>query len=222
MSDSDAKPDRPPAGSRIPLGARSGRINPVYGVIVQGLKIVLPTVAVGLIALIFLWPQIAEQTADLGMQFFGIDQSTSDAMQLSNARYQGVDAENQPFTVTADGVRQAQVDAEEVLLTKPKADIMLSDQSWAALTAENGRFNRETQQLTLTGDVSFFHDLGYEFRTNSATVDMAKGEAEGPDPVDGQGPFGQVEAEGFKVFDKGARILLTGKSKLLIYPEGDN
>ena len=210
----------PDGVSRIPLGARSGRVSPIYGRFVMTMKVLLPTVAIMLVALLFLWPTLSDEVSDIGMQFFGVDRLASDTMQLSNARYQGVDAENQPYTVTADGVRQQDDQTAEVFLTRPKADIMLEDSSWAALTAQDGVFDREAQILSLSGGVNFFHDLGYEFQTNSAMVDLVAGTAEGREPIDGQGPFGFVEAEGFKVFDRGARIVLTGKSKLVIYPDG--
>ncbi|WP_425406820.1 LPS export ABC transporter periplasmic protein LptC [Hwanghaeella sp.] len=205
----------------IPLGTRSTRIDRSYGRMVQFLKVVLPTVALMLIALLIAWPRLSEQTALPGLQLFDIDGNSGDSMQLSNARYQGVDDKNQPYTVTADKVRQENLDSNFVNLEGPKADIMMTDQSWAAVTALTGVFNREAQILDLAGNVNFFHDLGYEIRTESAQLDIVEGHAVGDVHVEGQGPFGQFVAEGFEVFDRGARVLLTGKSRLLIYPDAD-
>jgi len=205
----------------IPMGTRSTRIDRSYGRMVQFLKVALPTLAVMLIALLIAWPQLSEQTGIPGMKLLDIDGNSGDSMQLSNARYQGVDDKNQPYTVTADKVRQENLDSTFVNLEGPKADIMMADQSWAAVTALTGVFNRESQKLNLAGGVNFFHDLGYEIRTESAQLDIVKGHAVGEEHVEGQGPFGQFDADGFEVFDRGARVLLTGKSRLLIYPDGD-
>lgn len=205
----------------IPLGTRSTRIDRTYGRMVQFLKVALPTLALMLIALLIAWPRLSEQTTLPGMKLLDIDGNSGDSMQLSNARYQGVDDKDQPYTVTADKVRQGDLDAEFVNLEGPKADIMMADQSWAAVTALTGVFHRNSQKLTLNGNVNFFHDLGYEIRTESAQLDINEGHAVGNEHVEGQGPFGQFDAEGFEVFDRGARVLLTGKSRLLIYPEGD-
>lgn len=202
--------------AQIPLGARSTRIDPTYGRIVQFLKVVLPTAAILLIGLLLAWPQISEHAADLIPSI--LDSQAIDSMQVANARYQGVDDQNQPYIVTADTVRQTSVDSPEFLLDGPKADIALKDESWAALTALEGIFDRERQILILEGDVSLFHDLGYEFKTDNAIVDIAAGEASGDSPVQGQGPFGEVDAEGFRIFEKGARVMLTGKTKLVINP----
>ncbi len=215
----DKSSDTAPAGYEIPLGARSTRIDRSYGRFVQLLKVVLPTLAVMLVALLVAWPYFSEEAAETGMQLLDIDETSPDSMQLSNARYQGLDDQNQPYTITADKIRQQDLDSTAVNLEGPKADIMLEDQSWAAITALTGIYNRDSQVLSLSGDVNFFHDLGYEIRTQSARLRLDQGSAAGDEPVEGQGPFGSFNAEGFEVIDRGARVLLTGKSKLIIYPD---
>ena len=37
--------------------------------------------------------------------------------------------------------------------------------------------------------------------------------------MEGQGPFGYLKAEGFRITDKGGRILFTGKARLELRPE---
>ncbi len=39
--------------------------------------------------------------------------------------------------------------------------------------------------------------------------------------MEGQGSLGSIDAEGFRVLDRGARIVFTGKSHLIIMPEAD-
>ena len=87
------------------------------------------------------------------------------------------------------------------------------------MTATNGNFNRDDQLLELTGNVNLFHDSGYEFRTESAVFDLTAGDATGTEPVEGQGPFGHLKAEGFRIYNRGERVEFTGKSKLTINPK---
>jgi lipopolysaccharide export system protein LptC len=47
---------------------------------------------------------------------------------------------------------------------------------------------------------------------------MAAGTAEGHDPVQGQGVFGDVESEGFRLLDHGQVIIFTGNAKLHMIP----
>ncbi len=215
-----AEPTSSPAKpSRIPLGARSGSFSPTYGRIVNFLKILLPTLAVVLISLVVAWPLLDEQVKLLNQALMDAVKPTPDSMQITNARYAGRDDKNQPFTVTAETIRQPNIDEPFIGLTLPKADIMMADETWAALTAVDGTYDRELQILTLQGDVSFFHDLGYEFKTQSARVDLQAGGAAGDEPIFGQGPFGLVEAQGFRIYERGARVRLLGKSKLVIYQD---
>ena len=85
------------------------------------------------------------------------------------------------------------------------------------LTAKRGIFGREAEALDLVGSVVLYHDSGYEFLTEKAKIDLSKGTAEGQVPIRGQGPFGNLQAQGFWLVDKGATIYFTGKSKLVIY-----
>ena len=43
-------------------------------------------------------------------------------------------------------------------------------------------------------------------------------QVDGDQAVHGQGPFGDLKAEGFILVEKGKTIVFKGKSKLLIYP----
>jgi lipopolysaccharide export system protein LptC len=63
-----------------------------------------------------------------------------------------------------------------------------------------------------------FHDRGYELTTDTAHVDMAAGTAEGNDAVQGQGVFGDVTSQGFRLLDHGQTIIFTGKAKLHVAP----
>ena len=41
--------------------------------------------------------------------------------------------------------------------------------------------------------------------------------ASGDDPVEGQGPLGTLQSEGFRIFDGGDRVLFTGKAQMFVY-----
>ena len=73
--------------------------------------------------------------------------------------------------------------------------------------------------LDLAGSVNLFHDKGFELRTESARVRLDAGMAEGAQPVEGQGSIGTVQAEGFRVLDRGARVFFLGRSHMVIERE---
>jgi lipopolysaccharide export system protein LptC len=137
---------------------------------------------------------------------------------MINPRYVGTDSDNQPFSITADLARNVSDQGTRVTLVMPKADITLEDGTWLVLTANDGDYSRTEKTLNLAGEVNLYHDSGYEFRTERAAIDLTAGAATSNDPVEGQGPFGRLEAAGFRMVNKGNVIHFLGRSKLTLYP----
>lgn len=207
---------------RLPSGRRDVRINPFRRIIVTSLKLVLPLIALTLMALVVLWPQI-EQVQDSGFRL-GFSTSPEDLMEnvaMSNPRFFGVDGNRQPFTVTAQEAIENQADDghdDHVYLDTPQADITLEDGSWIALTANEGFYTETDGVLDLVGAVNMYHDNGFEIHTQKAEIEMNVGNASGSVPVDGQGPFGTIKSDsGFELEDKGAVIRFLGNAKMVIF-----
>ncbi|HCP01162.1 MAG TPA: hypothetical protein DIT35_06690, partial [Rhodospirillaceae bacterium] len=164
------------------------------------------------------WPRLAPDEDSFRINLEVVGPAGGAKPQVLNPRLQGIDAAARPFQVTADfGARSDSVNGGEVYdLTHPKADIVLADGSWVALTANDGRFEAKTNTLHLAGDVNLFHDQGYEFVTTVAQVDLITSTASGDAPIIGQGPFGILDAEGFRIFDSGERVLFLGHARLTV------
>jgi len=195
------------------------RYNPLYGRFVSITKVILPTIATAIIALIVVWPELNEQEDRFVLGPARIDRSEAENLRMVNARFTGSDATRRPYTITADTADQANAESAVIALDAPKADIALSNGAWVALTATSGSFDRNSQVLELNGGVNLYHDSGYEFRTDSAVFDLTAGDATGIEPVQGQGPFGQLQAEGFRIYNRGERVVFTGKAKLTLTPK---
>jgi len=188
-----------------------------YSRFVQSMKLFLPLVAVILLIMIVIWPHLRADSKRFSIGFSNIEISEAKDPSMINARYIGTDNDNQPFSVTADIAKKIEDETQSILLELPKADITLSDGSWLVLTSETGLYDRPSQYLELNGAVNLFHDSGYEMHTDSAGVDLSNGSAESHTPVRGQGPFGRIESEGFRLIDKGKTIIFTGKSKAKLF-----
>ncbi len=207
------------ARQRIAFSApRKPRVSRSYGRFVGIMRILLPTVATALVILVALWPQLSDQQRRFSIKPAKVDASATETVTMLNGVYTGVDEKQRPFTLTADSVQLASAGWTNVDMVSPKADILMLDGSWIAVTAKTGKYNRDDKILNLTGAVNLFHDSGYEFRTEAATVDMNAGDARGTEPVEGQGPFGTLKAEGFIIHNRGERIEFTGRSKIVLQP----
>lgn len=205
---------------RVALTARrTQRASRLYGHFVGLMKVLLPTVATALLLIVVIWPQLEEQDDRFKIGLAKIDKSAAENLRMVKARYTGVDRAKRPFAITAESAEQTDPDSPMIELLQPKADILMQDGSWIAVTAELGNYNRATQFLELAGTVNLFHDKGYEFRTTSAVLDLRAGDAIGTEPVHGQGPFGHLQAEGFIIRNRGERVEFHGKSRMILLNE---
>jgi len=192
---------------------------PRHSAFVKAMKRVLPALAALLLGAMLLWPQIQAERNRFQLKISGIDPRFPDRLRMINARFQGIDDDNQPYTVTTESAHEIKPDSRIYALESPAADLALKDGTWAMLRAPEGTFDRNVDVLKLQGGVSGFHDTGYEFTTSAARVLLREGKAEGDDPAFGHGPAGEIEgAQGFVATDKGRRILFKGKARLLIRP----
>ena len=181
-------------------------------------KLVLPLVAVALFALVWAWPNLRGGDLRFRLGFSDFVTRETAGPSMINPRYVGTDKNQQPYSITSNVARNSPADRMKIDLEVPKGDIVLNDGTWLMLSADAGVYARTAKTLDLTGGVTLFHDSGYEIRTDSAYVDLDQGTAAGDQPVHGQGPFGDLRAEGFILLDKGKVIHFTGKSKLTIWP----
>ncbi len=187
-----------------------------YSFFVGFMKVLLPATAAALILLVFAWPQFTLEEEGFRLSVSKLAPGQAESLTMLNARFEGLDENDRPYTVTADIATQSESDKDLLTLERPKADITLEDGTWLALTAKSGEYRKQAQVLDLTGSVNLFHDKGFELRTESARVRLDEGTAEGTQPVEGQGSIGTIQAEGFRVLDRGARIFFLGRSHMVI------
>jgi len=194
------------------------RYSALHSQVVNLLKILLPAVALGLVAMVLLWPQLNPIDDRFRLRSVGVSIDDLENLRMVNPRYVATDSQDQPYSLTADQALQLSGDGNITDLVKPKGDITLKDGTWLALSADAGVYHKKDELLDLEGNVNLFHDGGYEIVTPKARIDLDKGDASGDSPVTGQGPDTELEGEGFRVYNRGDRVLVTGQSRLLIRP----
>jgi len=182
------------------------------------MKFLLPLIAFFLIAVVVAWPHLDSSNLRFKVGFAALRVSGNKEPSMIDPRYVGTDKDNQPFSVTADLARNLTGAGSRIELEMPKADITTEKGEWLVVTAESGVFARDENKLNLSGKVNLFHDSGYEFHTDRAAIDLSTGAAASDDPVKGQGPFGHVTANGFRLYERGKIIHFQGKSKLTLFP----
>jgi lipopolysaccharide export system protein LptC len=176
-------------------------------------KGILPLVALGLLSMIALWPEIDAATTKARLALNHVSGEVEGG-KLLDARYNGVDEKGRPYTVTA--ATAWQIDAQKVGLTLPKGDITMENGTWLMLTAKAGTFIQGANQLDLVKNVTLYRDDGTTMHTESASIDVKAGAAGGSEPVHVEGPFGVLDAQGFTVMDKGSAIDFAGPAHVIM------
>ena len=218
---------------------------------ITALKIMLPLIAISCVGYIVVWSRQVQVITPIDMvsNKNGAAPSSTSDVKVQKVQYNGVDASNRPYSVTAESASQpqkadpapppaaadpdgagkpapaaaAQTDADakvdSVNLQKLIADMTMKDGTWVAVTADDGVFHRDAGTVDLSGNVTLFHDTGLSFETDAATVDLKNDWARGDQPVEGQNADGQLAAQGFEIKDDGKTILFTGRSYLKLFPK---
>ena len=180
------------------------------------LRRLLPAIGVGLVLLIAMWPRLAPLWERMRFAFPAINLRDARELDMIRPRYVGTDRNGHPFVVTAASGRQLPNRQDLMSLHLPRADIKTHSGANIVITADTAIYQSQAQVLDLFGHVTLVHQNGTKFVTQSARVEAAGNRAEGHQPVAGHGPSGDVTAQGFRLLDKGDRILFTGRSNLLL------
>lgn len=212
------KPSRRPAG--LPHWMRQGRGHGEprvhterYSQLVRRLKITLPLVALAVVALVAAWPYMSTTQTDASK----IDKSQTT---MVNARYFSRDKQDRPFSVSAKSAALVPGASNLVDLVQPEGEMTQANGSWLTMNSERGRYNQDDGRLLMLDNVHLLRDDGFEFVTDEAEIDTKTGNAWGNHPVTGQGPSGEIHADGFVATDRGKTITFTHGSSARVLSGG--
>lgn len=141
----------------------------------------------------------------------------SDRVRVADAMYRGVDNQGRPFTVTAASAVQQKASEPVVRMDGLAARIRMSDGP-AELTASNGAYDFDREQVTVPGEVLFTAADGYRMAAGNVSIDMKTRKVVGGGGVAGTIPAGTFSANRI-VADLGERsIALEGNARLVMAP----
>lgn len=214
-ADRSPAPRRPAVRS---LGVQA-RTPPTYGAIAQRrwmvalAKRVLPVLAIALLVLVAVWPEVVQQT-DRARLVYRRGSVVPESGVLTAPRYRGEDDNRQTYTLTATSARQ--IGTDRVDFVAPVGDITLSGGAWLQVQAAAGTYLQKAAQLDLSGDVTLYRDDGSMLITDAATLDLREGVAASAARTHAEGPFGTLDAQGFTITERGAMAQFHGPARLVI------
>jgi lipopolysaccharide export system protein LptC len=184
------------------------------------LKVGLPLVAVGIIGVLTYLNYKHQSDTVVTIPVVEDMPKLDVGMKVSGIAFEGKSKSDRPFSVTALSATEAKNNKDLIDLEEPQAEIELSAQTWIAVTAERGIYDRKLDKVDLNGAVTVYHDNGLTFSTEQAAMDLKTNTASGSKPVTGKDETRELSAEGFEMLDDGATVLFKGHSYLKIMPKG--
>lgn len=170
----------------------------------------LPLLAVLVLGTLILWPLINPRIIPVALL-----KNIPDLV-IDNLHFTGLDAKNQPYSLSAAKATRPSGTKNIYDLDKPQGELTLEGGSWLASSAQVGRFDQDTRKLWLGGNVQVFHDQGYQFTSDEAQVDLKTYQAWGEKPVLIQGNFGEIRGNGFRLLENGKIMVVNGPAKAIL------
>lgn len=170
----------------------------------------------------------------LAMTFRRLHILTNDLM-MTKPKLTGVDADGNPYVVTAEDAVQDPHNVKRAQLRQVEADVTLKSGTWLSVTATHGLLDASAQRLRLSGAIDVYSDNGYEIHTAEADIDLRTGSIVGNRAVTGQGPLGTFRSDRFTINRSGkssgrdaatrtktddTRINLLGRVSMTIFKHG--
>lgn len=201
--------DRRPTARRPPSRGALARRRFMVGV---G-KLLLPAAALGLLALLAVWPELNRDLESGRLSYRRMSVAPESGL-LADPRYRGVDSGGRPYTITARAARQSAQSRTDMV--DPKGDMTLESGVWLHVDARRGVYLPKDAQLDLAGDVTLYREDGLTMASATATMNLRDGLATSEDRVHVEGPFGTLDAQGYTMTDKGAVLHFNGPGRLVI------
>lgn len=177
----------------------------------------LPVFAFFLAALMIAWPTLFSQKEQFSLVVKKDKNQVMSDVDMEQVRFFSQDKKNQPLTVTAPKVRETDPERQIVTLFEPSATYKMK--SGVVLNAKTvyGLAFQQEETLFFEEDITATTDTGYTARAKRVLCDYNNGKMGSESPVYIDGPTGQLQAEGFIIYNKGDNIDFKGKTDTLIY-----
>lgn len=179
-----------------------------------------------LLAILLLWPYLENKsdrdtlslTSDPqhnAIESFKSEKNNTN--QVLAPHFTGWDKKGQFFSIKARSTKENKANTNNTQsntydLLDLEASIKLLSGEIIYIKAKSGLLNSEDQILLLNQDVFINHSQGYKINTSQAIVYYGQSLIVGDHPINGIGPQGLLKANGFRIEDNGAKIILEGQT----------
>jgi lipopolysaccharide export system protein LptC len=188
-----------------------------YSVIVRFLKLILPLTAIGLILMLFLWPQLTSVPIEpLNEKDVEALQRSERENRLLNPVFSTQDEKGRPVQVTANEAVQYKDNDRVINLKTPKATLHQNDDSISSLTASNGIYDRISKTIILNEDIVISGQNGMNLQTERLVADLKTGDAQSEGEAILTTKQGTIIGQKIIIERNGAKTIFEGPAKAVM------
>lgn len=184
---------------------------------VVSLKVLLPSLAALLVGLVILWPQLQARQDEAISIVSETDAAPQDQMMV-NPRFFTVDGKGESLNMTAENAYELPGETRRIRLNNVKADLVLKDNRFLALDAAAAVYFQSKDTVELSESVNLYSEDGFELNTTQAQIGLKDQNLKGTAETFIRTPAGTAVSDGFEITDGGTIVRLTGKTKVVFYP----
>jgi LPS export ABC transporter protein LptC len=157
--------------SDLQNNSETGNVH-LYSRFIKSLRIILPLAVLGIVGILFLWPQLTKiETVPLTQQDVKALKQAETENRLLNPIFTTVTVDGKPVSVTAASARQSKSNDDQIFLTDPFAT-MADNGNQLELKASTGVYNQNQKILNLSNGVEIKDEQNNVLTTRNMTADM--------------------------------------------------
>lgn len=195
-----------------------------YRVFVLSLRFLLPLIAAGILFAIIFFAENEDKSAQIKVENIASKQLPTKEITsvgvMANPRFQGVDADNQPYSLKAEQAWQE--NTNEIEMRNVTADITTADGNWISAMAKETLYFVAENIANMHGGVEVFitgkDNSIVQIQTDNAKLDIKNSLISGDGAVSVKSDFADFSAKSFVANRAEEKITFTGPIKLVMVP----
>lgn len=183
---------------------------------VRHAKLLLPSIAAVLIGLLVIFPMIQKDQKEFLLDITRPKKGELEKLHVEKTVFNITDKDNKVNNLTADNIDETSPGSKLIKLTNPDGVLPAAAADWINIKSPTGYFDQNTNILTLIDDVDIFYSAGMNMEVPEIIFDFNASKAYSDKPVKAQGYIGDLQSEGFELYNKTGIIIFTGKTHIKI------
>lgn len=180
------------------------------------IQIALPFLALVIVMAGLVWPLLTGEVVRMPVGRAPLVGDRPDYASLDRPRLSGLDRTDRPYSLAAERATQRGRGDTVIDLSAPRIELSAPNGRRIQVWADAGRFDRTESHMDFAGRVTARDDRGNTIVADRLRVDPRAGSMTSDQPIRGDGPDGEVDAEGLEVRAHGDRVIFTGRVRLVL------